>query len=253
MNGVIGGLAGKNFESSNEDCRSEIVKYCASTHKYLTNADVDYFIFSWEKDLEDTYKQVYNPKKILSVDQIVFDMPEHFIAHKDNPRIQAHYSRWYGAKQVMQLCTQYSNETGVEYDLIVNARLDLCFHNNIDLRLDNGKFHIAKPINLQGYNWPGGLEFIDHIFATNTESMRNFLQMYDHLDEYTKPDQCPRWKLISNHFLSVWHLRKIGMLQEDTVKESFTVVDNGFAPEVDYHIFRYKNITKEQLTQQYEL
>ena len=57
MNGVIGGVDGKNYKSSDLDIRKKIVEYTSKTHQNIQTQDVeiDYFIFSWEPDLEDKY------------------------------------------------------------------------------------------------------------------------------------------------------------------------------------------------------
>ena len=74
--------------------------------------------------------------------------------------------------------------------------------------------------------------------------------MFDFLDEYTLPGQCPQWNTISNHFLMV-ALRKLGLLSEDIVKKTFSnCPDNnpkiiGGSKEVDYDIFRYRQLTRE--------
>lgn len=81
MNGVIGGISGKNYENHNKSSiKEKIIKYTAKTHQFLQNKDIeiDYFIFSWEPDLKEEYIKTYNPKKIKSISQITFDMPDHF-------------------------------------------------------------------------------------------------------------------------------------------------------------------------------
>jgi hypothetical protein len=252
MNGVIGGMSGKNYESNDIDVRAEIVKYTANTHKFLQseNTEIDYFIFSWEPNLKSLYTDLYQPKAIVANPQIKFNMPDHFSEYPDNARIQAHYSRWYGAQQVLQMMLEYKAQTGIEYDLVVNARLDLCFHRVIDFNaFDKERFHLARPINLPSYNWPKSNEMIDHIFIASESNMQKFLNLYDNLNEYTKPGQCPRWKLISNHFLTVWHLNKINLLDTNTISESLTVKDEGCDMTTDYHIFRYENLTVNQLIQ----
>ena len=245
MNGVIGGLTGKNYHGKGEDLsanrRGDIVEYVSLSHKFLQNKNtkVDYFIFSWEPDLESVYIKQYSPKKIKCISQITFDMPEHFQKEKENIRIQAQYSRWYGAKEVMKMGKQYMLENNIEYDLVMNARLDLCFHKDIDLsKLNPSKFHMSHPVNLPNYNWPKSPQLIDHIFVSNTDNMYRFLQMYDYLDEYTKPNECPSWRLMSSHFLCPWHLSKLGMLNQDILSESFTTFDGGYDGDTDYHIFR---------------
>jgi len=252
MNGVIGGLSGKNYEYNDLDIRSEIIKYTSYTHNHLLNNDVeiDYFIFSWEPNLEKYYIELYQPKNIISKNQIKFNMPDHYKDYTENSRIQAHYSRWYGAQQVLNMFLDYKNTNNISYDLVINARLDLCFHHNINfLNFENTKFHIAKPINLPNYNWPNNNEMIDHIFASSETNMIQFLNLFDYLNEYTKPGECPRWKLISNHFLTVWHLKKINLLRQDIINQSFSLIDEGFNLNTDYHIFRYENLTANQLIQ----
>jgi len=249
MNGVIGGLSGKNCLPNDIDIRSEIVKYTASTHKYLKrdDIDIDYFIFSWEPYLYDAYVDAYNPKAIITIEQYKFDVPPHYAPHVDNPRIQAHYSRWFGAKHVHDLMLEYKKNNNVHYDLVINARLDLCYHEPIDLSSFNtNQVNIGYYVNLK-YNWPVNDEIADHFFASSENNMFNISRLFDHLNEYTKPDQCPRWNLISNHFLIVWHLRKLGLLNKDTIHEALSSFNNGYCKDVQYHIFRYQNLTKEQL------
>ena len=78
----------------------------------------------------------------------------------------------------------------------------------------------------------------DFIFIGSSDDMNKFSLAYDYLDEYTKPNECPRWMLMSSHFLSVWHLDKLGILNQDTISESFTTFDEGYDEDTDYHIFR---------------
>ena len=246
MNGVIGGPKGKNNESTDFNIRKKILEYTSKTHKFLQNKDIkiDYFIFSWEPDLEDKYIKLYNPKKIKSTPQTIFNVPNHYSEHKDNSRIQAHYSRWYGALEVSKMCQEYSLENNLNYDLIVNARLDLCFQNEINFnKFETSKFHIARPSNLHNYNWPRNNEMIDHIFISNPDNMHQFMSLYNNINEYTSPGQCPQWNLISSHFLSVWHLDKLNILKPEIISDSnISCWDNGYSLATDYYIFRYKNI-----------
>ena len=83
--------------------------------------------------------------------------------------------------------------------------------------------------------------------------MKGYSTMFDFLDEYTLPGQCPQWNTISNHFLMVWHLRKLGLLSEDIVKKTFSNWhDNnpkiiGGSKEVDYDIFRYRQLSRKEV------
>ena len=79
--------------------------------------------------------------------------------------------------------------------------------------------------------------------------------MFDHLDEYTLPGQCPQWNTISHHFLMVWHLRKLGMLSEETLKKTFGVISDTCneiiggtkLSNVDYDIFRFMKLSRTEV------
>jgi hypothetical protein len=190
MNGVIGGLVGKNYEGSESLIKDKIVKYISNTHSFIQKGvEIDYFIFSWEPELE---------------------------------------------------------ENNIEYDLVINARLDLCFTREINLSQFNpSKFHLAYAVNLPSYNWPRNSEMIDHIFISNPEYMFKFMEMFTLLNNYTLPGQCPQWKLISNHFLVVWHLDKLNLLKKEIVTdELLKTFDGGYdsTADVDYYIFRYRKL-----------
>ena len=116
--------------------------------------------------------------------------------------------------------------------------------------------HPDKPT----YGWPEGgvhtnVEILDHIFASRSDWMKGYSSMFDFLDEYTLPDQCPQWNTISNHFLMVWHLRKLGLLREDIVKKTFTnwhdnnprIVCGTKDKHIDYDILRYRKLNIEDM------
>ena len=85
--------------------------------------------------------------------------------------------------------------------------------------------------------------------------MKHYATLYDKMDEYTLPGQCPQWNTISNHFLMVWHLRKLGLLSEDIVKKTFKVLHHSSKdtvggskdPNIDYDIFRFRELKREDL------
>jgi hypothetical protein len=252
MNGLIGNLTSKNMVNADSESRPLIINYTSSSHKYLRNKDIkiDYFIFTWEEDLIEEYQKNYNPVSLIHEYPKSFQVPDYLKNKGHDDRVQAHYSRWYGAMKIMNECNNYANKNNIQYDLIVNARLDLCFHHQINLNLlDKNKFHVPFAVNNAGYGWPRNNELSDHIFVANQRNMTNFLNMYNHLNEYTSPGQCPQYATISSHFLCVWHLKKLGLLDKNIITESFktTIFEPGFKHGVDYHIFRYEKLNKEQL------
>ena len=119
--------------------------------------------------------------------------------------------------------TVAEKENDFEYDLVVNARFDICWNKPYYFKnLNNNQFHIPIHPDASSYGWPDqGPEILDHIFASNTVWMKQYSNMFDYLDEYTSPGQCPQWKTISHHFLTVWHFRKMGWLTKEMIEFSF--------------------------------
>ena len=262
MNGLIGGLSGKNSSGSPRDDQLLVLKYVSKIlKKYIVSYnDVDFFIFSWHTDFEEEFIKNLSPKKLKLIPQIDFEIPEH-LKNGNISRVIAHKSRWYGFKEVMNLVSKYEKEKGFEYDLVVNARFDICWNKPYYFnKLNLNKFHIPIHPDMSTYGWPEGghhtaVEILDHIFASNSNWMKGYSTMFDFLDEYTLPGQCPQWNTISNHFLMVWHLRKFGLLSEEFVQKSFTnwhdnnpkIVGGSKDEHIDYDIFRYRELTVDDM------
>ena len=267
INGLVGGFGmARNSDIAGRDdykYQSELaLRYTSKFFKkyIVDNNDVDVFIFSWETDKEKEFKGAYNPKKMKLIPQIDFKCPDH-LKQGNTGRVFAYKSRWYGFKEVIKLKSEYEKENNFKYDLVVNARFDLCYNRPIDFsKLPPNQFHIPIYPDRASFGWPDrNPEVLDHIFASSSENMDNFTTLFDKMDEYTLPGECPQWNTISNHFLMVWHLRKLGLLSIDTVKKSFSTyglssgdflkVDNQEG-KVDYDIIRFRNLTEDTLREE---
>ena len=257
LNGLIGGFAGKNYQSTDEDSILILEYISKLINKYITAYnDVDFFVFSWHTNFERYFKEFLNPKKIKLEPQINFKIPQH-LKNGNIQRVMAHKSRWYGYKEVMKLVEEYEFENTFEYDLVVNARFDICWNKPIYFEVfDINKFHIPFHIDAQNYGWPeSSPEILDHIFASNSNWMKNYSNMFDHLDEYTLPNQCPQRNTISHHFLMVWHLNKLNILSDDIVKKSFkslhernpNIIGGSKDLNIDYDIFRYRQLDRKDV------
>jgi len=260
INGLVGGLSGKNSSGSTREDQLLVLKYIGrllDTYIKPFN-NVDFFIFSWHTDFMEEFNNRISPVMCKLIPQIDFDLPAH-LQGNDEGRVIAHKSRWYGFKEVMNLVSEYEKEYGFQYDLVVNARFDTCWNKPFHFKnLDVDKFHIPIHPDMPTYGWPEGgvhtnVEMLDHIFASRSDWMKGFSSMFDFLDEYTLPSQCPQWKTISHHFLMVWHLRKLRLLREDIIRKSFTNWHEknpniiGGSKDVDYDIFRYRQLTREEV------
>jgi hypothetical protein len=181
---------------------------------------------------------------------------------KNDKRVIAHKSRWYGVKEVVNLVWKHELENDFEYDLVVNARFDICWNKKYDFsNLNPNNFHHPSHLDRPTWGYPDeNPEISDHIFVTNSNWIKHFATLYDKIDEYTLPGQCPQWNTISNHFLMVWHLSKLGLLSPDILRKSFNVwynqntdaVGGSTNPNINYDIFRYRNLTEKDLYEYFE-
>ncbi len=254
MNGIFGGFAGKNSKSNNINESELILKYTYSKLKkyILDNNNIDLFIFSWHHELKDEFNTIMSPTRLEVCEQIDFKPFDH-LTDLDRPgrksRAQAHISKWYGYQRVMNLVKTYEQDHNFKYDLVVNARMDMCWNKPYYFdTLDNTKFHITQYADESNFGWPNRSdEIVDHIFASNSDTMFEYSNLYDKLFEYTQPGECPQWSTISNHFLMVWHLRKMGLLDTQITLKSFNTMAKTANHATDYDIFRYRNLSIEEV------
>jgi len=250
INGLIGGLSGKNFQLRDQDIAPLIIKYTSNTvNKFIKkNNDVDFFIYSWQPELKKYFDEVYLPKDSIYTDQIKFNVPQYLI---NDERTQAHYSRWYGVKRLSEMI----KNSNVQYDLVINCRMDTCWNRDIYFdKFDLNKIHVAYHPNKLEY-LPfnkHAADMCDHVFISNPENFHKISSLFDSLDEYAHPlkHRCS-YTHISSHLLIPQHLRAINLidiLEGSIVNDLEAGKDTG-----DYDIFRYKKITKDQLTEIYEL
>ncbi len=265
INGLVGGFTGKNSSGdTTKDDHILILKYISDIleKNIISHNDVDIFIFSWHTELEDEFNKYLSPTRMKLKKQIDFKIPEH-LKNGNTKRVFAYKSRWYGFKEAMNLVWEHEADNQFKYDLVVSSRFDICWNNPYKFdKLDVNKFHIPMHPDRPTYGWPDmdrgpimGAEIIDHIFASNSDIMLHYSTMFDFMDQYTLPGNCPAWNTISNHFLMVWHLRELGLLSEDIVQKSFTnwhdwnpkIIGGSKDPEIDYDIFRYRKLNREDI------
>tara|TARA_Y100000592_G_scaffold37988_1_gene60134 strand:+ start:6249 stop:7043 length:795 start_codon:yes stop_codon:yes gene_type:complete len=253
MQGMIGGFNPKQRNSESvvtKDDQILIFKYICDTinKNILQHNDIDIFIFSWHTEFEKEFTENLSPTRMKLEKQIDFKIPDH-LKHGHINRVFSSKSRWYGFQEVIKLVNDYEEDHNFKYDLVINARLDLCWNKPYKFNeLDTTKFHIPYQLDNLKWGWPYQKdEIVDHIFATNSTWMQQYSSMFDLLDEYTLPGQCPQWNTISNHFLMVWHLRKLGLLDEQTVSKTFTTMVNSWNPDADYEFFRFRDLTRENI------
>lgn len=249
FSGKVGTLVGKHTIESGKDTRRESLKLSSeSIIKHIIEPnDVDIFIHTWDVDLVNDLNMIYKPKLIVPQKQIVFDIPKHLLSMKKyKSRVQAHYSRWYSNKKSVELKSQYEKDNNFTYDMVIVLRFDTVWFTTICFdQYSNGDIHLPKQIFKRqtdhwGYPNVNSPEVIDHFIFSNSDTIDTFYKsMFDKLDEYTMPNACPSWKGISHHFLIVWHLRKLGLL--DLIKFTYTFYDHNSDVDkpIDYTLVRH--------------
>lgn len=244
INGLIGGLSGKNCQLRDQDIAPAIINYTSTTVTDFIKKcnDVDFYIFSWQPELKEHFDNVYRPKHSIYTNQINFNIPQYLI---DDDRTQSHYSRWYGVKQLSQMI----NDSNTHYDLIINCRMDTCWNREIHFNKFNiDKIHVAYhpshseflPLNKQAR------DMCDHVFISNAENFHLLATLFDNLNEYVHPSRhkCS-YSHISNHLLIPQHLRASNLV--DKLEASILNDLESGKGTGDYDIFRYRKLTKNQL------
>lgn len=247
LSGLVGGFSGKNSDKNFD--KEQVLKICRDSIFKNTDVELDFFIHSWNLELENLFIDLFKPKKIILENQIKFGVPLYV---ENTDRVQNHYSRWYSNYIVNYIRSNYEFENDFKYDLVLTTRFDIFWLKNIGFKkLDASKIYIAKTYKKYTNRFygldDGGLdpyneqESTDHMFCSNSENSNLFNSLYNNLEEYLKPNECPNWQGISSHFLFPWHLRKINLLNE--MKRIW--LHYGYAQDVnlytnsDYSIIRY--------------
>jgi hypothetical protein len=217
LHGLIGNTHGKSGDKNFLSQESNKILDYAFNHweEYIlrpninNNVTIDFFIHSWDTEYEDLINKKFKPITAKYEKQISFNFPTH--VRGDNTRIQNHYSRWYSAKESVKLKTKYEKKVGKKYDIVMLARFDIAWNKTIlfDNYIDKN-FYVPGWINKED----GSIiksKYKDFWFFSSSKNMSKFCDLYDKLDEYTKPGMCPNnVKLgISSHRLVKFHLEKL--------------------------------------------
>lgn len=247
LSGKVGNTKGKSGYHKSE---SRVLRKGFQHYKkhLLDNNDVDVFVHCWDMELADEIEDLYKPVASSYQRQLIFDIPEYVRGEKQ--RKQNHYSRWYSNMVVNQLKKDYEKSNNFKYDFVMTSRFDLAWETDIDFRdCDKEKFYAGnwssvldsagkdifkggrgplydilernpKDISKFKYSLKGHPHvdegFLDLWFFMGSENSDKFFNLYNLLDEYNKPGNCPTDSnnSISNHRLSKYHLEKLGLLNK---------------------------------------
>lgn len=225
---LFGKVGGKGNKSGSSKPSQEMLEMGHSFYKknlFDIHDNVDVFVHSWDADVKEDILNTYKPKEYIIEDQIKFSIPKYV---RGTPhRKQCHYSRWYSTK----IATSLYDPS--EYDMAIVTRFDIAWQNQLDFStLNRDDFYVGnwcaygRPDKYKGGRGTlkvGGLEhwlktikdhgFLDFWFISNPAALQKFGNLYDNLNEYNKPGNCPTdtSNSISNHRLAKYHADKLNL------------------------------------------
>ena len=244
--GVVGST-GEKAGTSGSDPRILDISFQKYADNIIGPNNADVFIHTWDTKFEDKIRQQFSPVDANFQKQVIFDIPAYVKgagAKDPEKRKQNHYSMWYSIKQSVHLKRCWEETHGFKYDCVMIGRFDTSWETKIDFSsFDMSRFYTGRWCQLfyKGqdiYNAGRGPFFqiesqinMSHVqhrhkfdgdvlnqglsclwFFGNSKDMDEFSLLYDHLDVYAKPGQCPTMEsTISSHRLSEYHLKQIGV------------------------------------------
>jgi hypothetical protein len=170
----------------------------------LAHNDVDVFIHCWNKELEEEFKDLYNPLDSIFENQKIFE--ENYTT-----RQHAISSRWYSNKKVLELKRNYELKHGITYDWVMLTRFDIAFLKDfVFSKFTNGLLHTlgTDPIHGSNCSLPccikrsSKYEVNDLWFFGSSQIMDTFANVFSSLKEYG---------LESNHVITWKHIKKNGL------------------------------------------
>ena len=244
FNGLVGSTKGKSSQLIGDPRRCfEISSELYKKH-ILDKNDVDVFVHSWSTNLKEEILEAYKPKKYIIEKQKVFKIPYHSsLAKTPEVRKQTHYSLWYSRKMTTLLKTEHEKEHGFKYDCVMMARFDLAWQTDLIFsnydqnyfwtpkwpkKILNGRmlkdieyWHFRdkylKHMQTQWWGYPhNNSGLFGTWFFSNSEIIDKFATLYDRLDEYSRPNNCPLDSSgrMSAHQQSLYHLEQLGIIDK---------------------------------------
>jgi len=172
----------------------------AEKFKYLKDNvesyDVDYFIHTWDTDLEEELDEIFSPKKSIFEPQISFENematlrePERYTANNNGDLFKT-LSFTYSRMKSVELKAQYERETGHRYDCVLIARFDVGHHNSGKNKTSKLQFDPGQKMNKihQAYWDQTNAGVTDHWFYGSSPLMDKVADIYNHIIDYLQPD-----------------------------------------------------------------
>ena len=168
--------------------------------EYLKDAvksyDADFFIHSWDVDIEDHLTECFNPKVKCFESQLGFKeemsrlrVPHRFV-YSDNGDLFKTLSFTYSRMRSVNLKKQYEVENKIKYDCVLISRFDVGHHNQGRNKTSKLKFNPNEDMDkiYQAYWDQTNAGVTDHWFYGSSKLMDQVGDLYNHVIDYLQPD-----------------------------------------------------------------
>lgn len=179
----------------------------------------DVFIHSWSPEYQEECLEQYKPKKYLFEEKKHFPSRRQKIFDYGDTLDTINRSHLYSMKTVLELKNKYEQENNLTYDVVMIARMDIIWFNEINIR----DIDVKEKIYISPWNYafdknqtrPNHLKApYDSWFISNSKDINCFIDLYDKINEYI------------NHSNSHWI-------------KYFYFIDMGIQDKIDYMFYRF--------------
>lgn len=169
--------------SNNDDVNTIYKQYENIKENVIQDNDVDFFV-SHSPELGediDTFCKLYQPKTFNNEPIEYVDVSAYPHLHSPHATICMFYNR----SRVFHDFEKYVQENKVQYDLIINHRIDTLTHeklmcNQFDIQ-NNNAIYIPKCNGFSCKQWTG---ISDQFALGQFDSMKHYMCIYDRMIEY---------------------------------------------------------------------
>ncbi len=204
LHGLSGGKNSKNR------LINHTIGYKCFKQELIDKYDVDVFIHSWTIDKQKILCEQYKPKLYKFQKQIRF-CKDTIPNHSKNSM----YSNWYSYMISDKLRLFYEKKHKFKYDCVIHSRFDIYVKINKNLnKYDMDNIYILNGRRFK-YNNSKYVNYIDYLFLSNSNNMKTFCEIYNHLDKYLKlyyPNG--KFRRAFNHIVPSIHLHHCNLLSK---------------------------------------
>jgi hypothetical protein len=204
----------------------------------LHNRECDFFIHTWDttgkvikvhndydfstKINEQEIIDIYKPKKLAIENALEFQSKINIDRFRPKTpfggtKTESIVSQWYSLNKALSLLNDYIGETGTKYDIVIRARFDSMYNNQVDLTNQIESGSVCIPVQPH-YGLIDGYASNDTFGAGHLKEMRIYCSLYNNFD----------WLMENNipfhpETMLAWNLNANGVLRK-TINLDYTLI-----------------------------